>query len=146
MPRAIRPRPSRSSGAAATCTFVDGEIGGRGCTTPVEETLLRNFPLRKVEQILAERRHARHPVCYRGAVSSDNVIRTQISLDEEEYALVKKEAEALGISVAELVRRMIRQALPPPGKPSWMRFAGFVESGDSQSSQSMDEILNGSKE
>jgi hypothetical protein len=74
------------------------------------------------------------------------MIRTQISLDEEEYALAKKEAEALGISVAELVRRAVRQALPPPGNAPWMRFAGFVESGDSQSSQSIDEILYGSKE
>jgi hypothetical protein len=74
------------------------------------------------------------------------MIRTQISLDEEEYASVKKEAKALGISVAELVRRAIRQALPPPGKGPWMRFAGLVESGDAQSSQSIDEILYGSKE
>jgi len=31
------------------------------------------------------------------------MIRTQISLDEQEYAAVKAEAEALGISVAEFV-------------------------------------------
>ena len=37
------------------------------------------------------------------------MIRTQISLDEEEYALAKKEAAALGISVAELVRRAVRR-------------------------------------
>jgi len=43
------------------------------------------------------------------------MIRTQISLDEEEYALAKKEAAALGISVAELVRRAVRRMLPPPG-------------------------------
>ena len=39
------------------------------------------------------------------------MIRTQISLDDREYALVKKEAAALGISIAELVRRALRQAL-----------------------------------
>jgi len=31
------------------------------------------------------------------------MIRTQVSLDEQEYAAVKAEAEALGISVAEFV-------------------------------------------
>ena len=69
------------------------------------------------------------------------MIRTQVSLDEQEYAAAKKEAGALGISVAELVRRAIRQALPPPGNAPWMCFAGFVESGNAQSSQSIDEIV-----
>jgi hypothetical protein len=76
----------------------------------------------------------------------DNMIRTQVSLDERDYAAGKKEAEALGISVAELVRRAIRQALPPAGNAPWMRFAGFVESGDALSSQSIDEILYSAKE
>jgi hypothetical protein len=74
------------------------------------------------------------------------MIRTQISLDEEEYASAKKEALALRISVAELVRRAVRQALPPPGDAPWMRYAGFVESGDTRSSQSIDEIVYGSKD
>lgn len=74
------------------------------------------------------------------------MIRTQISLGEEEYAAAKKEAEALGISLAELVRRAIRELLPPPGDPPWMRFAGLVESGDSLSSQSIDEILYTTKD
>lgn len=76
---------------------------------------------------------------------SDNVIRTQISLDEHEYALAKKEAKALGISIAELMRRAIREVLPPPGKAPWMRYAGLVESGDVRSSQRLDEIVYGSK-
>jgi len=74
------------------------------------------------------------------------MIRTQISLDEEEYALAKKEAQALGISVAELVRRAVRQVLPPRGEAPWMRYAGLVESGDVRSSQSIDEIVYGSKD
>jgi len=51
------------------------------------------------------------------------MIRTQISLDEEEYALAKKEAAALGISVAELVRRgmdalrRVRRVGQPPIQP-----------------------------
>ena len=74
------------------------------------------------------------------------MIRTQISLDEGEYALVKEEAKAVGISVAELVRRAVRQALPVRGHAPWMRYAGFVESGNSTSSQSIDDIVYGSKD
>jgi hypothetical protein len=43
------------------------------------------------------------------------MMRTQISLDEREYELVKTQARTLGISIAELVRRAIRDALPPAG-------------------------------
>ena len=71
---------------------------------------------------------------------TDNMIRTQVSLDEQDYALAKEEAEALGISVAEFVRR----ALPPSGKAVWMRYTGLVESGNPRSSQSIDEIVYGS--
>jgi len=74
------------------------------------------------------------------------MIRTQISLDEQKSALVKKEAAALGISVAELVRRALRQVLPVNSQAPWMRYAGFVESGDPNSSQSIDEIVYGSKD
>lgn len=34
----------------------------------------------------------------------DNMIRIQISLDEREYKLAKRQSESLGISVAEFVR------------------------------------------
>ncbi|MEK7405457.1 MAG: ribbon-helix-helix protein, CopG family [Acidobacteriota bacterium] len=74
------------------------------------------------------------------------MIRTQISLDEQEYALLKKEAKSLGISVAEFVRRGVRQILPPRGERPWMRYAGLVESGNARSSQSIDEIVYGSKD
>ena len=74
------------------------------------------------------------------------MIRTQISLEEREYALVKREAAALGIPIAELVRRALRQALPVDAQAPWMRYAGFVESGDPKSSQSVDEIVYGSKD
>jgi hypothetical protein len=74
------------------------------------------------------------------------MIRTQISLDEQEYVLVKKEAAALGISVAELVRRALRRTLPVSDQAPWMRYAGLVESGDPNSSQSIDEIVYGSKD
>ncbi|MDP8983210.1 MAG: ribbon-helix-helix protein, CopG family [Acidobacteriota bacterium] len=74
------------------------------------------------------------------------MIRTQVSLDEREYNLAKKEARDLGISVAEFVRRAVRQMLPTRGDKPWMRYAGFVESGDPQSSQSVDELVYGTKD
>jgi hypothetical protein len=74
------------------------------------------------------------------------MIRTQVSLQKQEYALAKKEAEALGISVAEFVRRAVRERLPISEGPSWMRYAGMVESGDRDSSQNIDEIVYGSKD
>jgi hypothetical protein len=74
------------------------------------------------------------------------MIRTQVSLDEQDYKLAKKEAEALGIPVAEYVRRAIRRVLPPSGRPVWMRYAGLVESGDPRSSQSIDDIVYGNKD
>lgn len=42
------------------------------------------------------------------------MIRTQISLDENEYEIAKSQAKSLGISVAEFVRRAVREALLPP--------------------------------
>ena len=74
------------------------------------------------------------------------MIRTQVSLDEHEYGLAKAEAKSLGISMAELVRRAVREALPPRGEGPWMKFAGFVESGNSRSSQSIDEIVYGQRD
>ena len=73
------------------------------------------------------------------------MIRTQISLDEREYTVVKTEAQSLGISMAEFIRRAIREALPPRGEGPWMKYAGFVETGNPRSSQSIDEIVYGQK-
>jgi Ribbon-helix-helix protein, copG family len=74
------------------------------------------------------------------------MIRTQISLPKQEYALAKKEAKALGISLAEFVRRALRDKLPNSKEPPWMRYAGMVASGDPQSSQHIDDIVYGSKD
>ena len=74
------------------------------------------------------------------------MIRTQVSLDEQEYASVKMEAQALGIPVAEFVRRALREALPASGSGRWMKFAGLVETGNTRSSQSIDEIVYGQKD
>ena len=65
----------------------------------------------------------------------DDMIRT----------IVKREARAAVISVAEYLRRAIRQVLNVRSDAPWMRYAGFVESGNSLSSQTIDDIVYGSK-
>jgi hypothetical protein len=79
-------------------------------------------------------------------VGDDNMIRTQVSLDPDEYSLAQEQARAMGISVAEFVRRAIRDHLPLPTDAPWMRYAGFVETGDPRSSESIDEIVYGAKD
>lgn len=74
------------------------------------------------------------------------MIRTQVSLSEEEYHAAKREAERLGISLAELLRRSLRELLPPDPEKPWMRFAGTVESGDPRSSETIDEVVYGRKD
>ncbi len=76
------------------------------------------------------------------------MMRTLVTLDEKEYKLAKQEAKALGISVAEFVRRAIREKLPMRTEKPWMRYVGSVETGDpnSSSSQSIDEIVYGVKD
>jgi hypothetical protein len=74
------------------------------------------------------------------------MIRTQISLSEDEYAAAKRESERLGISMAELLRRSLRGMLPVDESKPWMRYAGMIESGDARSSQRIDEIVYGQKD
>jgi hypothetical protein len=74
------------------------------------------------------------------------MVRTQISLTEEDYAAAKREARRLGISLAELLRRSLRQALPVDGDRPWMRYAGMIESGDPAASQRIDEVVHGRKD
>ena len=76
----------------------------------------------------------------------DNMIRTQISLDKNEYDLVRDQAASLGISIAEFIRRAIRERLPVRGEGAWMKYAGFVETGDPHSSQTIDDLIYGSKD
>jgi hypothetical protein len=73
-------------------------------------------------------------------------MRIQITLEKHDYELARKGVRALGISIAEFVRRTIRDKLPVGGRSPWMRFAGLVESGDIESSRSIDEIVYGTKE
>jgi hypothetical protein len=74
------------------------------------------------------------------------MVRTQISLTEEEYKAAKREARRLGISLAELLRRSLRGILPVDGSKPWMRFAGMIESGDPSASRRIDEIVYGQKD
>lgn len=78
--------------------------------------------------------------------SGDNMIRTQISLDKKEYESAKRQAAALGISLAEFIRRAVREKLPVHADGPWMKYAGFVESGDPRSSLCIDEIVYGGKD
>src|SRR5215210_5307433 len=73
------------------------------------------------------------------------MILTQISLTEKEYLAAKREAERLGISLAELLRRSLRAVIPADEAKSWMRYAGMVESGDPRSSQNIDDVVYGRK-
>ena len=74
------------------------------------------------------------------------MVRTQISLSEDEYAAAKHEAARLGISLAELLRRSLRTVLPVNDSQPWMRYAGMVETGDPKSSQKIDDVIYGRKD
>jgi len=74
------------------------------------------------------------------------MIRTQISLSQEEYDAAKREARRLGISLAELMRRSLRDMLPADDAKPWMRYAGSVETGDPESSRRIDDIVYGHKD
>ncbi len=78
--------------------------------------------------------------CYRVIM-----IRTQISLIEPEYRAAKREAERLGISLAELLRRSLRTLTQADQSKPWMRYAGMVESGDPQASRNIDGVVYGRK-
>lgn len=73
------------------------------------------------------------------------MIRTQVSLSKEEYEAAKREAARLGISLAELLRRSLRRLLPADETKPWMAYAGFVESGDPESSRKIDDVVYGRK-
>ena len=74
------------------------------------------------------------------------MIRTQVSLSEEEYVAAKTEAERLGVSLAELLRRSLRSLIPPNPDQPWMRYAGMVASGDAEASRHIDELVYGRKD
>lgn len=73
----------------------------------------------------------------------DNMIRTQISVDEELYRRAKDVAHRRGISLAELCRRSLAEAIARESsdKP-WMRFIGIFE-GQPGDSESVDSVVYG---
>lgn len=69
------------------------------------------------------------------------MIETQVSLEEQDYEAAKKQAEAEGISLAELIRRALRDQLSAePDKP-WMQYIGIIEDGDPNPAESIDDIV-----
>ena len=74
------------------------------------------------------------------------MLRTQISLSQEDYDAAKTEAGRLGISLAEFMRRALRAALPANESKPWMRYAGMIESGDADSSRHIDDVVYGGKD
>jgi hypothetical protein len=74
------------------------------------------------------------------------MIRTQISLSEQEYVAAKREAKRLGISLAELLRRSLRTVLPVDDSKPWMRYAGMIETGDPRASRKVDDVVYGQKD
>ena len=69
------------------------------------------------------------------------MIRTQISVDEDLYRDAKQLAARQGISLAELLRRSLREKLDrePKGTP-WMDFAGIID-GRPDDSESVNEVV-----
>lgn len=74
------------------------------------------------------------------------MVRTQISLTPNEMRAARAEAKRLGISLAELLRRSLRTLLPAESSKPWMRYAGMIESGDTMSSQRIDDVIYGQKD
>jgi hypothetical protein len=72
--------------------------------------------------------------------------RLQVKFYKQEYNFARKEADALGISVAEFVRRAVQDRLLVSREAPWMRYAGMVESGDPHSGTTIDEIVYGSND
>ena len=71
------------------------------------------------------------------------MIRTQISFDKALYIRAKRVAKRRGISLAELCRRSVAEAVAADDtqKP-WMSYAGIID-GDPDDSTRVDEIVYG---
>jgi hypothetical protein len=66
------------------------------------------------------------------------MVRTQVSFDPSMFTRAKAEARRRGISLAELVRRAMAQALGKPANETqkpWMRYAGIITGGHSDDSK-----------
>ena len=73
-------------------------------------------------------------------------VAVHLSLDRDLYEQAKEEATRRGISAAELIRSSLAEALESrrEARP-WMRHAGAFDSGDPDSSSTVDEVVYGSE-
>jgi molybdate-binding protein len=73
------------------------------------------------------------------------MIRTQISFDSLLYQRAKRTAKRQGVSLAELCRRSVAEAVAredaDAGRP-WMRYVGTVE-GAPEDSTTVDAVVHG---
>jgi hypothetical protein len=73
------------------------------------------------------------------------MIRTQVSFDKSLYERAKRVARRQGVSLAELCRRSLAEAVArddtADGRP-WMRLMGVIE-GSSEDSKTVDEVVYG---
>ena len=76
------------------------------------------------------------------------MVRTQIYLSKSQHRALKREAKAAGVSMTELVRRIVaervegRQRVPVHGKEAILRFIGLGDSGTSSTSEDHDRALD----
>ena len=73
------------------------------------------------------------------------MVRTQISFDAEMFSEARDMAKNEGISFSELCRRAVGQWLRQRSSQErpWMRFAGAIEAGSTEASQTVDEVVYG---
>jgi len=71
------------------------------------------------------------------------MIRTQISFDKALYERAKRAAKRQGISLAELCRRSVAEAMTREDtEHPWMKYVGIID-GDPDDSASVDEVVYG---
>jgi len=84
--------------------------------------------------------------CVSITAHGDNVVRVQIPVEEELYERARELAKRKGISLAELCRRHLQEAVSrvPSCKP-WMAYAGDLD-GHPDDSSTVDEVVYGRDE
>ncbi len=71
------------------------------------------------------------------------MVRTQISFDEALYVRAKRVAKRRGISLAELCRRSVAEAVAAEDtQRPWMRYVGIID-GEADDSARVDEVVYG---
>jgi len=69
--------------------------------------------------------------------------RTQVYLEPEQHRLLKREAEAKGISLAELLRRLAREYLrKETSREDFFRIVGLGKSGSSDAAEEHDRYIS----